>query len=109
MLEWVAIFFSTIISRIQKKKKITSHTKTRKTTTQVQKDNPLRAMLRGIRHVGLFNKNRKAVIIEMLQQSITILLTQMKKNLNLSKKRKLLKKKEKKIRTNGGLIWWSSA
>ena len=53
-------------------------------------------MLRGIRHVGLFNKNRKAVIIEMLQQSITILLTQMKKNLNLSKKRKLLKKKEKK-------------
>ena len=58
----------------------------------MQKDNPLRAILRGIRHVGLFDKNCKAVIIEMFQQSITILLTQMK-NLNLGKKHKLFKKK----------------
>ena len=85
-----SISFSTKMSRIQLK--ITSHTKNQKTTTQVQKDNPLRAILRGIRHVGLFDKNCKAVIIEMFQQSITILLTQMK-NLNLGKKHKLFKKK----------------
>ena len=81
------------MSRIQLKKKSPVIPRTRKTTTQAQKDNPLRAILRGIRHVGLFDKNCKAVIIEMFQQSITILLTQMKEFKSQQETQAIKKKK----------------